>query len=226
MSTPTRRIKQRTDFRAVEFARWFLTVAEEIDAGYQSIKDDLRESGWPSRTPEGDRKPRTNAPEDPPPSYGDPTGELAAQHLSTLQADRDAMQDHRHLMETSAAALVKIAARRRDQGAPSLPCCTVNGCTNPVESVQVNGRPAYIGCQLVAGVWMASPGVEPLCKSCRIERAPRCVDPDCVERDKHGKPTTDPPRPCVVEHDLTPSAVVYRKSGLCAKDRKRRERAA
>jgi len=179
MSTPTR--------RPIRLRPLLGTIAEQIDRtraeielGWSALLDELRLAGWPARSPDGDRRPRTHAPDaddqEPDPSaldYADPTGELAVR-LERLHDDRQALEDHRHLVESSLRALDQIARRHRPPSAPSIPACSLTACSEPVESRRLyDGALSFVGMVQVAGTWVAKPHSTPLCARHRKQRTRR-----------------------------------------------------
>lgn len=146
-------------------------IAPEIELGWNNLLDELRDAGWPARSPEGDQKPSTGDPDDGNSlDYADPTGELAGQ-LWCKHGDLMALQDHLLVVESSMRALELIAKRHRPTLSPAIPGCVVKTCPEPVESRVVPGRGlVYLGMEQVAGHWVAKPGATPTCSRHRWKR--------------------------------------------------------
>lgn len=151
------------------------TTRDEIELGWSALLDELRDAGWPGRTPEGDRRPShdrdpNHTPDDPTTiDYHDPTGNLALT-LNRLQTDRETLEEHRECIETSLRALHLIANRHRPKPTPTIPACSINGCTEPVESTHRNGKVVYRGVKQIHGIWIAKDGMKPLCTKHRNRR--------------------------------------------------------
>jgi hypothetical protein len=92
-----------------------------MELGWSALREELKHAGWPSRTPEGDRKPSTGNAEPSVLDYLDPTGELSTNRLTAMHDDLEALKDHRHIVETSLRAIALITARHRPPAAPSVP---------------------------------------------------------------------------------------------------------
>lgn len=175
MTSPTRRpIKIRNYLHHIDD---FLDHhGDNIRLGWSCLVDDLRHSGWPERTPDDDRRPRP--PSDPTEEadvldYADPTGVMAMRR-DRLDADREALEDHRHLIETSLHAIELIARRYRPDYLATIPACTHAGCREPVEARRLNdGSPSYVGMVNIGGTWAAKPGATPLCPRHRKQQARR-----------------------------------------------------
>ena len=170
MTSPKRRPLKRADLDVEDTLRRALKQAPEIELGWSVLKDEMRNAGWPSRTPEDDRKPRVNPPDETPCiDYTDPTGDLAGR-LEHLADDLDALQDHWHLVATSLRAMATIAAKYRPPGVPAVPACSVTQCDQAVESHVTNGGLSYRGMEQIAGYWVAKPGTNPTCAKHRKQR--------------------------------------------------------
>lgn len=168
--TPTRRTPARTD-HVTTLAQQFLDAAATIDLGWSCLLDEIRESGWPARSPEGDRqRPIVEAHAA---LVADPTGEQAVR-LENLHNRVWDLQDFRRIIEDHIRAIKKITDEFLPPVVPSIPCCSVTSCHEPVESRRLTGgNLSFVGCELVGGVWIAKAGVEPKCSRHRkaVERA-------------------------------------------------------
>lgn len=172
-----------------DIAKRLATSAPEIALGWTLLRDDMQLAGWPARSDNDTRsrvrvvarcqqcrEPFTTSDgpafhteatghtqyvfSEPDGSidYADPTGEQAGR-LASLHNDRQALEDHRRLIEQSLHAMIAISARHR-QLAPAAPMCTHTGCDDTVERTKSGG---YVLCQLVAGVWVCERGARPTC---------------------------------------------------------------
>jgi hypothetical protein len=157
-------------------------LAPEIELGWNNLLDELRDAGWPARSPDGDQKPyrphecgdHCNDPcEDAdgnPIAYSDRTGNLISGYDAKI-GDLLALQDHLHTLNSSLRALHLIANRHRPTLSPAIPGCTVTTCDEPVESrTMTNGQRAYLGMEQIAGHWVAKPGCTPTCNRHRWRR--------------------------------------------------------
>lgn len=161
MTQPRRRPLQRDDLDIERALRHFVNVAPEWELGWSVLKAEMRDAGWPSRTPEGDRKPSTGNGEQEPSSldYADPCGDMAMR-FENLTGDLEALQDHWHMARTSLRAIAAITRKHIPTSAPSVPACTVTQCDNAVEQT---GNGNYRGMERIAGMWVAKPGIRPTC---------------------------------------------------------------
>jgi len=148
----------------VRLADQLTKAAPEIELAWSLSLDERSVAGWPSSTPEGDRKPRTGPPDTDPDAldYSDPTGELAY-HLERLDADLFRLQDILLEMAKMTREAQVIAGRHLSVGAPALPACSVSNCSSPVESYHAGNSLAYRGMEQIAGQWVAKPGARPVC---------------------------------------------------------------
>lgn len=181
MTAPIRRVRRRRNLGVADLATHAVRTAPEIELGWNNLLDELRDSGWPARSPEGDRKPgrghvcddACGDPCDEVPvklDYADPTGSLV-DGLYAKHGDLLALQDHLHVIETSLRALQLIAKRHRPTLSPAIPGCIVANCDQPVESrLLADGTRAYVGMEQVCGHWMAKPGASPSCRRHRARR--------------------------------------------------------
>jgi hypothetical protein len=173
VSDPKRRPIPLIDTSLRHIGERLTKVAPEMELGWSALKAELKDVGWPSRTPEDDRKPNTGQSEPSVLDYLDPTGELSANKLTAMSDDLQAMQDHRHIVETSLRAIELIAARHRPLAAPCTPCCAT--CGETVEQRKLSGgKVSYVNVELIAGVWCAKPGTKAACRKHRA-RAERDV---------------------------------------------------
>jgi hypothetical protein len=168
VTQPHRRPLQRDDLDIERALRHYVNLAPEIELGWSVLKAEMRDAGWPSRTPEGDRKPSTGAGDHEPSSidYADPTGEMALTFAHNL-GDLEALQDHWHILRSSLRALVMISRKYIPSSAPAVPNCTVSTCENPIEHKVTHGRTMYPDCDLIAGHWVIRPGARPTCAAHR-----------------------------------------------------------
>lgn len=68
MTQPLIRTRRRRDLGLTELATQVARLAPEIELGWNHLIDELRDAGWPTRTPEDDRRPqRTDNTETPEP---------------------------------------------------------------------------------------------------------------------------------------------------------------
>jgi hypothetical protein len=158
MTQPLRRPMQRDDHIEHLVAHWAPHV-KRFDAGKGIIVAEMRDAGWPARSPEGDRKPGNGDTEPSSLDYNDPTGDLALR-FEQLAGDLDAIHEWEHVLRDAFRALDKLTRRRVPLSAPAVPACDVTTCDNPVEQT---GNGGYRGCERIEGVWFAKPGVKPTC---------------------------------------------------------------
>lgn len=149
--------------------------APMIELGWCAIIDELRDAGWPSHTPTGDRKPRTTPPDTDPDAldYRDPTGDNITNY-ERLHADRKRLETIRQQREQLNREALHIAARHApkriedpDNGRTlqPTPACA---CGSPVEARKLKtGGYSYVGMMKLADVWVAKQGIEPRCDKCR-----------------------------------------------------------
>ena len=158
MTQPRRRYLQRDDLDVESTLRRAVIVAPEIELGWSVLRQEMRDAGWPTRTPEHDR--RSNTGEDEPSSldYADPCGDLAVRHTD-LAGELEALQDHWYLVATSLRAMALIARKHLPMSTPAVPACSVSTCESAVETT-ANG---YRGMEQIAGMWVAKPGTRPVC---------------------------------------------------------------
>jgi hypothetical protein len=168
MTQPRRRPLQRDDLDIERALKHYLQLAPEIELGWSVLKAEMRDAGWPSRTPEGDRKPSTGNGEQEPSSldYADPCGDMAMR-FDDLSGDLDALQDHWHLLRSSLRAMVAISRRHIPAGSPAVPACSVTQCDSPVEHKVTHGRKVYVDCDMISGHWVTRPGAYPTCSAHR-----------------------------------------------------------
>jgi len=168
-ASPARRPTRLRNLGVRQLAERFAAEAAGIELGWTLALEDRREAGWPSRTPDDDRRPRTGPPDTDPDAldYADPTGEMAIR-LERLDGDIHAMQDHLLLIARSVAALRIIAGHHRPPSAPAVPLCSVHDCDQAVE--HTGSGKGYVGCEQIGGVWVAKPGVVPVCRRHRTRR--------------------------------------------------------
>ena len=114
MNAPLRRPPRRDDLGISRLAEQLTRDAAAIEVGWTSLKTELSAVGWPERTPEGDQRergPKTATEDDDGHNardYADPTGEQAIR-LKHMHDDREALEDHRLIIEQSVAAITKSA---------------------------------------------------------------------------------------------------------------------
>jgi hypothetical protein len=141
----------------------YTRLAPEIELGWTQLRQAINDAGWRNRTPEDDRRAYTGPDTEPSGlDYNDTTGDLALR-LDNLAGDLDTLEAHWDLVKTSLRALAKIARRNIPPltDVPiSVPPCSVSDCDGRVEKTPSGG---YRGMELVAGHWVAKPGVRPLC---------------------------------------------------------------
>jgi hypothetical protein len=170
MASPRRRPLTRANLDVEDTLRRALKQAPEIELGWSALKQEMREAGWPARTPEGDMKPSVNPPESSSIDYGDPTGDMAMR-LDSLADDLDALQDHWHLVATSLRAMAVIAAKHRPPAVPAVPACSVTQCDQAVEAFMTEKHGvSYRGMEQIAGYWIAKVGCTPTCARHRKQR--------------------------------------------------------
>lgn len=173
MSLPIRRARRRRNLGIVDLAATAARLAPEIELGWNNLLDELRDAGWPQRSPEGDQKPNNGdhpRAETSTLDYADPTGELAG-HLFSRHGDLMSLQNHLLVLQSSLRALHLIANRHRPPLSPAVPGCIVGTCDEPVESRTLpDGRKAYLGMEQICGHWVAKPGCTPTCKRHRSRR--------------------------------------------------------
>lgn len=95
MHRPRRKTYRRPDLGIVNAAKELERHAAEIELGWLNLRQDLHDAGWPSSTPEDDRRARVRedgtvrAPDQDcyDEHHADPTGEQAL-HLDRLHRDR------------------------------------------------------------------------------------------------------------------------------------------
>ena len=166
---PLRRPFSRDDL-GVEVELLRATVAaREVELGWTALRIEMREMGWPSRTPEGDRTPTLGDVDGSALDYADPTGELAMR-FDDLTGDLEALQDHWHLVQVSLDAIRRIAHRHMPSALPAVPACSVTTCDNTVERKFLNGGIIYLDMEQIAGMWVARPGAWPTCAQHRRRR--------------------------------------------------------
>lgn len=178
MTSPTRRpIRLRPVLKRI--TEQLDRTAAEIELGWSALLDELNAAGWPARTPDADRRPRTPTTDRDADSdrnvldYADPTGDLAMR-INQLHGDRETLEDHRRLIETSLDALEQITRRHRPPSVPAVPACALTNCLDPVESRRLTeGGISFVGMTQVAGTWVAKPGATPLCTRHRKQRTRR-----------------------------------------------------
>lgn len=194
--TARRRPLTRDNLDVEQTLKRAVKVAPEIELGWSLIRQAMRDAGWPTRTPDDDRRSsrrpksrcalcgedfatqdavRTHRDETghgeftteagEPPSgidYADPTGDMALR-LDALADDFEAMQDHWHLVATSLHALAMIARKHipATGAVKTEPACWVLSCDQPVEKTPSGN--GYRGMEQIAGLWVAKPGVRPMC---------------------------------------------------------------
>jgi hypothetical protein len=171
MSLPIRRARRRRHLGVTDLAATAARLAPEIELGWNNLLDELRDAGWPARSPEGDQKPGNGDQDDGNSlDYADPTGQLAGQ-LWSKHGDLMTLQDHLHTLNASLRALHLIANRHRPTLSPAVPGCTVTTCDEPVESrTLANGTRSYVGMEQIVGHWVAKPGCTPTCRRHRSRR--------------------------------------------------------
>jgi hypothetical protein len=184
MTLPIRRARRRRRLGVVDLiGRDGLAdrLASEIELGWNNLLDELRDAGWPARSPDGDHKPgqghicdtECDAPCDDVPvhlDYADPTGSLFGGYDAKI-GDLLALQDHLMVVRHSLRALELIAKRHRPTLSPAIPGCSVKNCPEPVESRVMPGRGlVYLGMEQIAGHWVAKPGATPTCSGHRWKR--------------------------------------------------------
>lgn len=177
MKEPIIRARRRRDLGLTDLAVTVARLGPEIELGWNHLLDELRDAGWPTRTPEDDRHPRRSRPTgttpDTDPSsldYADPTGDLAAQ-LHNRQGDIDSLNEHLEVIRTSLRALHLIATRHRPASSTAVPGCMIDSCSEPVESkILPGGQRTYIGMEQIAGCWVAKIGATPTCTRHRARR--------------------------------------------------------
>jgi hypothetical protein len=184
MTLPIRRARRRRRLGVVELiGRDGLAdrLAPEIELGWNNLLDELRDAGWPARSPDGDQRPGQghicddgcDAPCDDVPvklDYADPTGNLLGGYDAKI-GDLLALQDHLMVVRHSLRALELIAKRHRPTLSPAVPGCVVKNCPEPVESRTMPGRGVvYLGMEQIAGHWVAKPGATPTCGGHRWKR--------------------------------------------------------
>jgi len=141
--------------------------AAAIELGWSVLLDEMNDLGWPSRTPDDDRKPSTQPEDSPSIDYSDPTGEAAQRQLDAKHNDLSALQDHRDVMERSFMRMREIAERHIPT-IPAVPCCTVGGCASHVETTSSGA--GYRGLEQLAGLWVVRGDARPVCAKHRKER--------------------------------------------------------
>lgn len=179
---PLRRARRRRKLGVADFANRATLIAGEIELGWNNLLDELRDAGWPARSPDGDQQPsqphecgpKCNDPcEDDDGNsldYADPTGQLV-DGLYAKHGDLMALQDHLDCIQTSLRALHLIANRHRPLLSLAIPGCIVKNCSEAVESrTMPNGTRAYLGMEQIAGHWVAKPGATPTCHRHRWKR--------------------------------------------------------
>jgi hypothetical protein len=188
VDTPTRKTRRRPDLNIVTTARTFADRAAEIELGWLELREHMHHAGWPSQTPEDDRRARVR--EDgtirPPDQecydgdYADPTGEQAIASMERWHNDLIALQDSRHAIEHHVKLLVAITRRYMPPvDMPELiPLCSLGACDMPVERrvSNVDGAVSYVGMERIAGQWVGKVGVRPQCaKHRQAERRERAA---------------------------------------------------
>lgn len=184
MSLPIRRARRRRNLGVTDLVGrdgLGTRIAPEIELGWNNLLDELRDAGWPSRSPEGDQKPGRGhicdddctEPCDEVPvklDYADPTGDLWAGYDAKV-GDLLALQDHLLVMQHSLRALELIAKRHRPTLSPAIPGCCVKTCQEPVEQrTLATGTISYVGMEQIAGHWVAKPGCVPVCRRHRARQ--------------------------------------------------------
>lgn len=174
--SPTRRpIKLRPKLSHI--VGFLNSHGNEIELGWSYLTEELNDAGWPDQTPEDDRKPRR--PSEPGEEsdvldYADPTGEIASGKLNRLHRDREELEDMRWRIEGLLRDMERIARRHRPPATPAVPACSLTTCNDPVEQRRLgSGLPSYVGMIQVAGIWVAKPGVKPVCARHRKQEARR-----------------------------------------------------
>lgn len=171
MTSPKRRPLTLANLDVTSTLERAVKQGPEIELGWSVLKDEMRDAGWQSRTPEGDRKPGQPCRDHDDPDrctcntsvdYSDVTGDMAMR-LSSLADDLDTMQSHWFLVQTSLRAMAKIAARHRPPAVPAVPCCSVSQCGDAVESRVGKHGLVYVGMEQIAGLWVAPAGSRPTC---------------------------------------------------------------
>lgn len=173
MTPPRRRALQRPHNSYTHRLGRMLNEAPLAELGYAALQAELRDAGWPTTTPEGDRTPHTGPPDDGNSlDYNDPTGDNALR-LERMAADLDTVRTHMELVETSWHAMSRILERYVPAPSNHAPACSITTCDQTVEAYQVRqGKTKYIGMEQVLlpsgeGVWVAKPGVKPVCSKHR-----------------------------------------------------------
>ena len=107
----------------------------------------------------------------------DPTGTLALE-LERLADDHDAIQEHWRTICASWHTIVAISRRHKPEPSNAEPACSIESCENPVESrpsERTGSGRRYQGMEQIDGVWIAKPGVRPLCAAHRKQQQRREV---------------------------------------------------
>jgi hypothetical protein len=91
--------------------------------------------------------------------YADPTGDLAGR-LDNLADDLDAMQFRWHRIQTDLRVMASIARKHQPVASASEPACWYTTCDGTVEQTPNGG---YRGMERIGLVWVAKPGVHPVC---------------------------------------------------------------
>ena len=97
--------------------------------------------------------------------HADPVGDMATR-LNALTGDLEALQDHWHIVRDSLRAIALIARKHIPASSPAVPACAVTTCSEHVEYTAGGG---FRGMERIAGMWVAKPGVRPLCARHRTD---------------------------------------------------------
>jgi hypothetical protein len=160
VTSPRRRPLRLDDLNVETTLKRAAAAAPEVELGWSVIRQDMRDAGWPTRLPDDDRRVTLGDIEEPPCiDYADPSGDLAAR-LDNLARDNQALRDHWQQACGHLRAMAAIARRHLPPGPPAVPACSLSTCDEHVEMTAGGG---YRGMRQIAGMWVAKPGVRPVC---------------------------------------------------------------
>lgn len=180
MNSPRRRPSRARNLGIVGLAKRFADDAAIIEAGWSELLDQLATAGWPTRTPDHDRRPThsTKHGEDMAViDYADPVGDSAAS-VARLHDLRETLEDHRQLVEQSMRALRDLTSPFTEHlHTIAVPNCSTRRCHNTVET---DGRGNFRGMERIGPIWRAKPGATPLCARCRKAAERKAADDEAA----------------------------------------------
>jgi hypothetical protein len=157
--TVRRRPLRRDNLHIATTLQTHADIAPELEVRHNLMRQTVNEAGWKARTPTDDQHPTTNPPDEPSSlDYTDTTGDLALR-LQHLLKDLDRFDQLWAGVRHDLAEMVRIA-RKYKMPDTATPICDVGNCH---EHVEYTPSGTYRGMELVAGHWVAKPGVRPLC---------------------------------------------------------------